>query len=245
MGTSKGYLPPTGHLWRDAKRSVTSMAKDNFSRDGIGKTMSKFSDAMMNSNRNSSGQLHSFAISGSSAVGFFTNAKQYGFNEALNKIGLQDLIGKSNEEVFIGLLDYFSGDGSTIEKNIVRDSMSELLKEKMVDIIGDEGSFDDIISNMDMNKFITDFIIKFIQKSFLTNFSEKLEGLCKNLDDYIKGEKDVKDFIRIEIERNYTPEELNNIDWKGKQGLDFINKKCKEAFELFEMWKGDSDENMD
>lgn len=25
MGTSKGYLPPTGHLWSDAKRAVSSM----------------------------------------------------------------------------------------------------------------------------------------------------------------------------------------------------------------------------
>lgn len=244
MGTSKGYLPPTGYLWGDTKRAITSMAKNNFQRDSIGKAISKFADATMSNNGITSGGLSSFAISGSSAVDFFNYAKQYGFNETLNKVGLQDLIGKSNEEIYIGLLDYFTGDGSTIEKNIVRDSMSELLKEQMLDV-NDEKDYDDIITNIDMNKFIADFIIKFIQKNFLINFSEKIEGLCKNLDEYVKAEKDIKDFIRVEIERKYTPEDLNRIDWKGNQGRDFMNKKCKDAFEIFKMWKEDLDEDMD
>lgn len=244
MGTSKGYLPPTGYLWSDAKRAVTAMARNNFQGSGIGRAVSKFADATMSGKSSASGGLNSFASSASSAIGFFDYVGQYGFNEALNKVGLQNLVGKSNEEIYIGLLDYFSGDGSSIEKNITRDSMSELLKEQFLDM-NDEDDYDDIIANMDMNKFIKDFIIKFIQKSFLTNFSEKIEGLCKNLDEYVTAENNIKDFIKIEIDKKYTYEELSKVDWNGSEGKSFMNAKCEKAFEIFRIWKEDIDEDMD
>ncbi|MEG0774353.1 hypothetical protein [Clostridium sp.] len=244
MGTSKGYLPPTGQAWSETKRAVTGMVKNNFQRSSIGKAMGKFSNAMMSSNSGTGGAFSTLSRAGSRSIEFFSNSKLYGFNEALNRAGLQDLVGKSNEEVYMGLLDYFAGDGSSLDKNIVRDSMSELLMENMLGVT-DEQSFDDIIQNMDMNKFIVDFITAFTQKSFLTNFSEKIEGLCKNLNEYIKAENIIKDFIRVEIERKYTFEDLSKIEWKSHQGRDFIDRKCREAFEIFKMWKEDLDENMD
>lgn len=244
MGTSKGYLPPTGFLWKETKRSITNMVKNNFQRDSIGKAMSNFSNIYNNGNNGGRRSSGTIASSGARAVGFLKDAKDFGFNDALNKAGLAHLIGKDSDEVYIGLLDYFAGDGSTLNKSIVRDSMSELLKEQFLDV-SESKEYDEIISNMDINKFISDFIIKFIQKSFLTNFSEKIEGLCKNLDEYIKAEKDIKEFIRIEIERNYSVDDINNINWTGKQGKDFIMHKCNEAYEIFSMWKGDIDENMD
>lgn len=244
MGTSKGYLPPTGHLWSGAKRAVTNMAKNNFGRESVGKAISKFANAKTSSNGGSSSAFSNFSISGAKAINFLNYAKQYGFDEALREVGLQNLIGKKNDEVYVGLLDYFSGEGSTLDKNVVRDSMSEVLKENMDDITDDK-DYDDIIANIDINKFIIDFITAFTQKSFLTNFSEKIEGLCKNLDEYISAENNIKDFIRVEIERKYNFEDLSKIDWKGEQGKEFINKKCSDAYEIFKMWKDDIDEDMD
>lgn len=49
MGTSKGYLPPTGYLWTDAKRDVTKMVKDNFTPSSIGKAISNFAKALNSS----------------------------------------------------------------------------------------------------------------------------------------------------------------------------------------------------
>ncbi|MGH4140480.1 hypothetical protein [Clostridium sp.] len=243
MGTSKSYLPPTGKLWSDTKRAVTGMARNNFQRASIGKAMLNFSNATMSSNGGGNG-FNTFTTTSAKTIDFFNIAKVYGFDEALNRAGIQDLIGKTNEEIYIGLLDYFAGDGGSLDKNIVRDSMSELLKETMLDVT-EEKDYDEIIQNMDINKFIVDFITLFIQKSFLTNFSEKIEGLCKSLDEYIKAENTIKDFIRIEIERKYTFEDLSKVEWKSSQGRDFINKKCQDAFEIFKMWKEDLDENMD
>ena len=45
MGTSKGYLPPTGYLWSDVKRDVTKMARENFNEKSVQKAISNFSKA--------------------------------------------------------------------------------------------------------------------------------------------------------------------------------------------------------
>ena len=37
MGTSKGYQPPKGYLWSNAKRAVTNMVNSNFESSSIGK----------------------------------------------------------------------------------------------------------------------------------------------------------------------------------------------------------------
>lgn len=233
MGTSKGYLPPTGYLWSEAKREVTKMVKNNFSKESIGNALSKFSE-INSTNKN---QIKLISSSIQKAVSFFININEYGLDKALDNIGLKEELIKNKDGIYIGLLNYFSNDGSSIDKNIVRDSMSELLKELILD--SNEEDYDKIFLQIDINMFIENFLIKCIQKSFLTNFSEKINGLCKNLDEYIQAEKDIKDFIRITIENNYTFENLNKINWKGKEGEEFITKKCNEIYSIFKMWKED------
>lgn len=74
-------------------------------------------------------------------------------------------------------------------------------------------SFEEVINDLDMNKFVKDLITKFVQKDFIMNFSEKIEVKCKNIEEYKKAEKQIKDFIKIKIESKYTVEDLSVINW--------------------------------
>ena len=166
---------------------------------------------------------------------FFTIVQSQGFNKALEQAGLSNLIGKSNEEIYSGLLDYFSGDGSSLDDAVVRDSMAELMKELFLDV--PEGkSFEEVINDLDMNKFVKDLITKFVQKDFIMNFSEKIEVKCKNIEEYKKAEKQIKDFIKIKIESKYTVEDLSKINWHGVEGRNFINNRCNEVLKVFEVY---------
>jgi uncharacterized protein YaaR (DUF327 family) len=87
-----------------------------------------------------------------------------------------------------------------------------------------------------MNKFVKNLITKFIQKDFLMNFSEKIEAKCKNIEEYKKAEKQIKNFIKAKIDTKYSVEDLSKIDWRGSQGKTFIHDRCNEVLKVFEVY---------
>lgn len=106
------------------------MVNSNFESSSIGKAVGKYNQAArQGSGGGGSRRQQTMSNAGARAANFFTIVQSQGFNKALEQAGLSNLIGKSNEEIYSGLLDYFSGDGSSLDDAVVRDSMAELMKE--------------------------------------------------------------------------------------------------------------------
>lgn len=224
MGTSKGYIPPKGYLWKDAKSAVTNMAKNNFNKESIGKCLKKYSEARRGNIGGTKQINRKLASAGSKVMNFIGLLNEYGLNNALEEVGLGNLIGKDNDEIFMGLIEYFSPKTEIVEDSIVRDCVSEILTK--VDIF-DEHS---IISDKDL---LQNFLIIYVQKSFISNFFEKIQGLCGSINKTNKAIDEIKNNIRITLENKYSIEELVNINWMSRTGKDFISKVCDEAFEIF------------
>lgn len=231
MGTSKGYLPPKGFLWKDAKVAITNMAKNNFDSESISKVMNKYVEARSSSHSGGSGhtQNRQMAISGAKALNFINLYNAYGLKSALEQVGLSNLIGKSNEDIYDGLVDYFSPNSDTFENSIVRDCMIEIVDDLK---IFDEDNTEDRISDQE---FLQTFFIKYIQKSFISNFFEKIQGLCKSIEETNRAINEVKKYIRVTIETDFTIEDLVGINWTNNQGESFISRRCDEAFDMFKI----------
>lgn len=222
MGTSKGYIPPKGYLWKDAKSAVTNMAKNNFDNESIVKCLKKYSEA-----RRSSGvtkQSKQVVSTGSKMMNFIGLLNKNGLNSTLEEIGLKNLIGKDNNEIFMGLIEYFSPKTESVEDSIVRDCVSEILTD--VDIFDDNS----LISDKDL---LQKFLITYVQKSFISSFFEKIQGLCGSINKTNRAIEEIKNNIRITLENKYSISELTNINWMSRAGKDFINKICDEVFEIF------------
>ena len=231
MGTSKGYLPPKGFLWKDTKTAITNMAKNNFDSESISKAMNKYVEARRNSSGGSSRQQHNkqLAISGAKALNFINLYNNSGLNFTLNKLGLSNLVGKSNEDIYVGLVDYFAPNSYTFENSIIRDCMTEMIDDFN---IFDEENTENKISD---KEFIQGFFIKYIQKSFISNFFEKIQGLCKSIEETNRAINEVKKYIRVTLETEFTVEDLIRINWTSSQGEKFVSSKCDEAFDMFKI----------
>jgi hypothetical protein len=231
MGTSKGYLPPKGFLWKDTKTAITNMAKNNFDSESISKAMNKYVEARRSSHSSGTGksQNKQVAVSGAKALNFISLYNAYGLNSALEQVGLSNLIGKSNEDIYNGLVDYFSPNSDTFENSIVRDCMVEIVDDLK---LFDEESTENKISDQE---FLQIFFIKYIQKSFISNFFEKIQGLCKSIEETNRAINEVKKYIRVTIETDFTVEELTGINWTSNQGQSFISRRCDEAFGMFKI----------
>ena len=232
MGTSKGYLPPTGYLWPEAKRDVTGMVKNGFTPSSIGKAVSSFSKAMDGGGKSYSGSV---AKVGTKAVKFIEAVKSYGFFEALEKVGLSHLQGQSSEGLRSGLLEYFNDSGSDFYGSVAQQSMSELMRE-LLKSAEDEDDYNNIIRSIDTAEFIREFIVKFIQNCFFANFAEKILTMFDKLDKYDSAEKSVKTYIRTSIESEFAIEDIQKVDWNGQQGNQIITEKCNKAFEILSVW---------
>lgn len=221
MGTSKGYIPPKNQQWKKAKFSVSRMINSSDGTEGVKRAVSEYAKAYSSTHLSNS---KAGEVVGN-VLGFLLDAKEYGLNEALNKHGLEYLIDKQNDEIFLGLVDYFCEDNSTIEESVIRECIIEVFDDNNIVNFAD-------MDNLDANSFIQSFIIKFIQANFEVAFTEKVQGLCDNIEEAKSRIREVNQYIDDKIRNLYTIDTLINIDWKGKEGIDFINRKCKECYEL-------------
>lgn len=231
MGTSQSYTLPTGHLWNPAKRAVTNLIKENASEESVGKALKKHYRALRSNKGSYNSKNKKIVSSAGRAANFFSDVKGLGLNEALEEHGLSNLIGKGFNDVFVGLLDYFTENNSSIDGTIARDSMAELMSEVMT-----REEFEENIYEIDINDFIKDFIIKFIQKDFLVHYAEKILAGCDNIDKTISIQNKVKDFIKSVVMKKYTPSEISEINWIGIEGRQIIKQIHKNTVDIFLMW---------
>lgn len=236
MGTSKGYLPPTGHLWSETKRAVSSMNRNSYSSSSIGKAISSFSKASSGTRNQGNAAI---GASGAKALSFADLVKSIGLNNALNQVGLAHLVGKDPQTVFEGLVNYFSEGTNSLQQSIADQAMQEYMEEMMGSVRSTE-ELEDAFAKMDSEVFIQDYLSKYVEVSFFTNFAEKINALCKDIGQAMKMQERIKEFIRLEIADNYNRDGLKGMDWKGREGREYIEKKCQEVWGIFEQW-GDSE----
>ncbi|MFC4683539.1 hypothetical protein [Exiguobacterium sp. s149] len=234
MGTSKGYLPPTGFLWPDTKRDVTKMVKDNFSPSSTGKAISNFAKAL-NSSRGSGSNSSRAIQSSGRALSFVDSVRKYGFSETLDRYGLSHLKNETPENVRSGLIKYFSEGGNEFYESISNQSMNELMREllKGINAVDD---FEEAFTSLDTGDFMREFIIKFIQNCFFANFTEKLLSMFDNIDKYKVAEKHVKRYIRTSIEKKFSMKKIQEIDWNGDEGNRVLNTTYENTLEILSAW---------
>ncbi|WPC42847.1 hypothetical protein [Clostridium sp. JS66] len=228
MGTSKGYIPPKDEHWRKAKLSVTNMVKNRMDKSFISKAVADYGQAYTKTNLNNS----VIVSAGARLMDFISLFNDFGFEKALDEVGLSNLVGKDSIEVYLGLLDYFSGDNSTVDKSIVRDCMADILEN--MDLEGK-----DDLDKIDGDELLKDFIIKYIQFGFQVSFSEKIEGLVDDIDEMNQIINDVNEYIEVSIVDNYKTLELSEINWKAEEGLSFVKDRCNEAFDILITLRGE------
>lgn len=145
------------------------------------------------------------------------------------------MVGQAPETVFEGLVDYFSEGTDSLQQSIADQAMQEYMAEMMGSVRSKE-ELEDAFTKLESDVFIQDFLTKYVQVSFFTNFAEKINVLCKDIGQALRMQERIKEFIRLEITDNYKRDGLKNMDWRGKEGRDYIVKKCIEVWGIFERW---------
>lgn len=233
MGTSKGYIPPKNAQWKQAKGAVTRMLGTSKGSEGTKEAISKYAEAYVSTHLSNS----NVATVAGGIINFLNSISANGINATAKSLGLDSLLNKSGNELYKGILDYFARDFSTIDMQIIRDSLSETFKHLEVDTFEDFGK-------IASDEFLINFLIEFAIKNFEACFSEKILSKSELANDYDQIMDDVSRIIENKIVTDVVLGEKLQLDYLSKEGQDYIMSVCRDCFNTLRVM-GDGYENMD
>lgn len=223
MGTSKGYIAPTRPEWSKAKRAVSSYLKNKNTKSKM-KAVSKFAEARRIRGTSATIGSTSFSSAVGNIIVFAKNVNDNGLDKALNQSGLNDLVGKPTEDIVHELIEYFANHGSTAEDSLSLAALSYALEILKIETPDD-------LATMDINAFLLEVIIAFINYDFDFHFSEKINKgrTAKEASDILE---DVHGYIDGTLRSRLTFTDIKKIDWSKMDAEIIVSKMLDDAFTI-------------
>lgn len=248
MGTSKGYTMPTGGEWTPLKTEASKFVKDTGnSGSGTNSTspqhlVNRYLNVLRStgygggSGGGGGGGIGRAAVqTGQRLGGFLSRVSEIGLTETLKEFEMSDLIGKSAEEVTIGLTDAFTDPASSLDDEAARVALYELyqeLLEKAENFEDVDSAFTQVVDEPGIIKTIADFFGKYIYRIFCRDF---YEGWQKKAGAEQARQKldEVKGYIFSSIRTRFVGEKTNK-NWSGADGLRESEQILKDTRYIFE-----------
>lgn len=227
MGTSKGYIAPTRSEWSKAKRAVSVYLKTKDS-ESRANAVSEYAKAMRTGG---TGGGSSFSSAVGNVLSFSRNVANNGINEALNQFGRNDLIGKPPEIIVHELLDHFTNHGSTAEDSLVSAALSSAFEVMNIETPDDLGK-------MDLDAFLLEVIISFINYDFDFRFNEKISQ-GRTPEDTLRILNDVHGYIDGTLRNKLTPADVGRIDLTQIETNKIVSDMLNDAFSTCMTFYGD------
>jgi len=251
MGTSAGYIPPSGDNWNSLKRQMGMLLDKPEKKELV---LSKFITAIggakgfSSSNRSTSTSSvprrgatgKSFKSSSArktsqNVLGFFSDINTNGFTQALEKRNI-DLRDKNLDEIKETLIDYFiepSTDGDTDASSraittVMDDLFNEISTEEEL-----ESYFSDVISTEKAEIILCGFYENYIFELFARTFFED-RTQHSSQSDTVELLDIVKETIKSKISTHQCSANLKDIDFNSQDGANFVQGILNDILEILE-----------
>ena len=229
MGTSKGYISPTRPEWSKAKRAVSTYMREKDSVS-LAKAVSRYAEAARSGSRTGNRIGSSFSSAVGNVLSFATGVSSRGVEETLHQFGRDDLIGKTPETILFELLDQFTNHGSTAEDSLASAALSTAFGVLNIQSVDDLGS-------MDLDIFLLEVIIAFINFDFDYHFSEKI-GQKKSPEETQSILKDMHGYIDGTLRNNMTTTDIRQVDFSNISSSNIVSSMLDEAFTICSTYYG-------
>lgn len=154
-------------------------------------------------------------ITGSKYANFLGSIASGGINSALQNLGLENLLGRSSEEICTAIADAIAPTGTTNDEAISRDALISTLDSLYNRMQENGNDFTDIDSlNIDQIKeTLIDFVSNFVFNKWMYELGSAIEKGSVTESEAINLENEVKDLIYTETFERYrdVPVETFNI----------------------------------
>lgn len=234
MGTSKDYDGKTGGANTGFKRSATSFAKHG-GQNRIQRLLARHVAVLGGSSAATSSATA--GLRGAQSIAAFGAALgSGGLPQALDEVGLGDLVGGSRFDVLNGLVTKLVGNGSSLEDNAAREAAFDVLETLFPSDLQDFDELDGVAVDADaVIELLELFIASYIYRRLLPSLGQRLAGI----DDasarrrrYTELRQEIRLLVRIELKRK----DGLTIEWSGAEGEQIVNEVLSYAYRQMEQF---------
>jgi len=234
MGTSKSYSTPTGGKWTNLKANLTSMINENNFSDGKVKLLFDEYVKAKGATSKSDWSAASRKVA-KKLISFVQDVGSLGLEGALEKNGLQNLLGQPLNILTYSLLDFLCENTNLLDEVLARIALQKTLSELLMNA-NDAEEVEKILkqnsNQMSLENILFIFFGNYIFEQFTSNF---YESHLKNLEDStLKSElKQINDFIKSLLKKRTYERNILEIDWTGREGDEIISEMQDIAYKVF------------
>ncbi len=181
-------------------------------------------------------QMAAASRAGARFGGLLSGIRGEGLGSALENRGLGHLIGRPASEVWQGIKDYLSGDGSSLDDELVREAFDDFQEE----VIGQYETYDELdaaltrLAAMDIvGENMERLFGHVVYKKFTRDFSERIYKAAANLRQANRRLREIKDYIFDTIRANLYGRDVNQFDWRGQAGLQMAEEIQASVWRVF------------
>lgn len=223
MGTSKGYIAPTTPNWSQAKRAVTSFAK-NGDHASKANAASKYASAV----KADMSTLNTFNSATSRVLGFAQSVASKGLDDALRDYNREDLIGKPSDVVWSELLNDFTNAGATTEDNIAADALSQGLANLEIDDISK-------IGDISTEALLKEMLKEYIKAHFDFCYEEKISKGRSPMQTAEVLNK-MHEYIENSIDGDLNLSMIKTVNFADIKSSDVVKNALYDAYSIFERY---------
>ena len=211
----------------NARKNFTQFVKSGGSnRSKLGKSISSYVSKSNGGSRNAAKRLGSSRVATTNLLNFFSSVQKQGSTVALQALNLGDLVGKSIEEIFLGLSDYVCPDGGNVDEGIARSAFIETIAELSANGITDIDS----LTPDQMQTVLEIFATHAIEERLCNDIGTKICIAAENFQAFEKVQTQLRDFINRSVSDAFTKANINIISTTPSNAQALIDTVYESSF---------------
>lgn len=225
--------PPVSARFQSARTNFTRFARSGGSDTGaLRRAVRDYIRSGTRGSANATSRMGSARNTASGVLGVFRGFLHDGVENTLRRLNLSNLVGRSAEELLIGLTDTICRDGGSIDEAIARDAWLETIAEL------DEYEIDDMdaLTTEQVREVFLSYVAHAITARLFQDIGIKGFHVTASIAEIESFEAQLRSYITRAVRDSFSSDldQLPNLD--DKRIGDIVDQTYTDAWELLEAW---------
>jgi len=225
--------PPESKRFQSARTNFSRFAKsDGSDSSALRRAVRDYVRSGTRGSANATRRMGSSRVTASGALGVLRGFQSDGVDTTLRSLNLNYLIGRSAEEIFVGLTDTICEDGGSIDEAIARDAWLETVAE--LDSIGIDNL--DVLTADQVSEMFLRFVSHAIETRLFQDIGSKSFQVTGSVSEIRSFEAQFRNYIQRAVRDSFSSdlEELPTLS--DTRISEIVDRTYQDAWDILEAW---------